>query len=338
MEECELRASIEQVRVGTLSRRRFVQAMVGLGLTAPMAAQMLASAGVAQAQTKTTYRPTKRGGGGALRVLWWQGATLLNPHFAVGTKDQDGSRIFYEPLAVWDPEGNLVPVLAAEVPSLQNGAVARDGRSVTWKLKRNVQWHDGKPFTADDVVFTWEFAADPATAATTTGNYKDIARIDKLDSHTVKVVFKNPTPFWAIAFCGPTGLIIPKHAFEPFKGAKSREAPANMKPVGTGPYRYVDFKPDDVVRAELNPNYHVPNWPFFDKVELKGGGDATSAARAVLQTGEYDFAWNLQVEDDILKRMVQGGKGRVDFAVSGNVEHVNVNQTDPWTERSEEHT
>src|SRR5439155_1571181 len=115
-----------------------------------------------------------RNGVGALRVLWWQGSTLLNPHFAVGTKDQDGSRIFYEPLAVWDPEGNLVPVLAAEVPSLQNGAVAKDGRSVTWKLKKNVQWHDGKPFTADDVVFNWEYAADPASACTTSGTYKDI--------------------------------------------------------------------------------------------------------------------------------------------------------------------
>ena len=116
--------------------------------------------------------------------------------------------------------------------------------------------------------------------------------------------------------------------FEPFKGAKSREAPANMKPVGTGPYRYVDFKPHDVVRAELNPNYHLRTGRSSTGSRSRAG-DATSAARAVLQTGEYDFAWNLQVEDDILKRMEQGGKGRVDFAVSGNVEHVNVNQTDP---------
>src|SRR2546429_5826849 len=150
MEERELRASIEQVRVGTLSRRRFVQAMVGLGLTAPLAAQMLASAGVAHAQTKTTYKPTKRGGGGALRVLWWQGSTLLNPHFAVGTKDQDGSRIFYEPLASWDPDGALYPVLAAEIPDLENGGLAKDGKSVTRKLKHGVQWHDGQTFTADD--------------------------------------------------------------------------------------------------------------------------------------------------------------------------------------------
>src|SRR5881296_1122544 len=174
MEECELRASIEQVRVGTLSRRRFVQAMVGLGLTAPMAAQMLASAGVAQAQGKLMYKPTKRGGGGALKVLWWQGATLLNPHFATGTKDQDGSRIFYEPLASWDPDGNLVANLAAEIPSVQNGGVSKDGKSVTWKLKKGVQWHDGKPFTADDVIFNWEYASDPATAAAWIATYKDI--------------------------------------------------------------------------------------------------------------------------------------------------------------------
>jgi peptide/nickel transport system substrate-binding protein len=335
MDERELRGWIAQVKEGALSRRDFTRMLAGLGLTAPMAAQLLAAAGVpraASAQTKPAFTPTKRGGGGELKTLWWQAVSILNCHLAVGVKDNDGSRLFNEPLAGFDPDGNLVPALAAEIPSLENGGVAKDGLSVTWKLKKNVQWHDGKPFTADDVVFTWEFAADPATAATTAGNYKDIARIDKIDPYTVKIGFKNPTPFWAISFCGPTGLVIPKHVFEPFKGAKSREAPANMKPVGTGPYRIVDFKPNDVVHAELNPNYHVPNWPFFDRVEMKGGGDAASAARAVIQTAEYDFAWNLQVEDDILRRMEQGGKGRVDFTVSGNIEHVNVNQTDPWTE------
>ncbi|HXG02515.1 MAG TPA: peptide ABC transporter substrate-binding protein, partial [Candidatus Binatia bacterium] len=162
--------------------------------------------------------------------------------------------------------------------------------------------------------------------------YRDIARIDKLDSHTVKIVFKNPTPFWSAAFCGGTGMIIPKHLFEAFKGDKSREAPANLKPVGTGPFKFVDFKPGDMLRGEINSNYHVPNRPFFDQLEVKGGGDAVSAARAVLQTGEYDYAWNLQVEDDILKRLEQGGRGRVDIAVTGNIEHIQCNFSDPWTE------
>ena len=332
MEERQLRQWIERVKDGTITRREFTRMVVGLGLTAPMAAQMLASSGVAQAQPKGAYAPTKRGGGGPVRVLWWQGATLLNPHFATGTKDQDGSRIFYEPLASYDPDGNIVPVLAAETPSLQNGGVAKDGTSVTWKLKRNVQWHDGKPFTADDVVFNWEYAVDPATAAVTTGQYADIKSIDKLDSHTVKITFKNATPFWSAPFCGPTGQIIPKHIFEAFKGAKSREAPANLKPVGTGPYKFADFKPGDMVKGDLFAGYHGANRPHFDTIEMKGGGDAVSAARAVIQTAEYDYAWNMQVEDDILRRMEQGGKGRVDISLGGNIEHIQLNSTDPWTE------
>ncbi len=333
MEERELRALVNQVKAGTMSRRRFTRMMVGLGLTAPLAAQMLASAGVARAQTKWTFNPTKRGGGGLVKTLWWQAPTLLNPHFANGTKDQDACRIFYEPLASYDPDGNVVPVLAAEAPSLQNGGVAKDGMSVTWKLKKNVVWHDGQPFTADDVVFNWEYVMDPATAAVTIGPYRDIVRIDKLDNHTVKIVFKSPAPFWAAPFCGAAnGVIIPKHLFQAFKGDKSREAPTNLKPVGTGPYKFADFKPGDIVRGELNPSYHVPNRPFFDQVEMKGGGDAAGAARAVIQTGEYDYAWNMQVEDEILKRMEQGGKGRADIVAGGNIEHIQVNTTDPWTE------
>ncbi|HEY7542392.1 MAG TPA: peptide ABC transporter substrate-binding protein [Methylomirabilota bacterium] len=333
MEERELRALVGQVKTGTMSRRHFTRMMVGLGLTAPMAAQMLASAGVAQAQTKWTFNPTKRGGGGLVKTLWWQAPTLLNPHFANGTKDQDACRIFYEPLASYDPDGNIVPVLAAEAPSLQNGQVAKDGMSVTWKLKKNVTWHDGQPFSADDVVFTWEYVMDPGTAAVTIGPYRDIVRIDKLDSHTVKIGFKSPTPFWAAAFCGAaTGPIIPKHLFQAFKGDKSREAPTNLKPVGTGPYKFVDFKPGDIVRGEINPTYHVPNRPYFDQIEMKGGGDAVGAARAVIQTGEYDYAWNMQVEDEILKRFEQGGKGRADIVAGGNIEHIQLNTTDPWTE------
>ena len=333
MDESDLRQLIEQVRIGRLDRRRFVQAMVALGLTAPMAAQMLAATGIAHAQPKApSFTPTKRGGGGQLRVLWWQAPTLLNPHFATGTKDQDASRVFYEPLAGYDPDGNIVPALAAEVPSVDNGGLAKDGTWVIWKLKRGVQWHDGKPFTADDVGFNWEYVADPATAAVTSGAYREIARIDKLDSHTVKLVFTKPQPFWADAFCGPRGMLIPKHLFEPYRGAKSREAPGNLKPVGTGAYRFVDFKPGDVVRAEANPAYHVANRPFFDALEMKGGGDAVSAARAVLQTGEYDYAWNMQVEDDILRRLEQGGKGRVNIWPTGNPEHIQCNFTDPSTE------
>src|SRR5215471_6176254 len=333
MTERELRKLIAAVMAGAVSRRAFVGKMVGLGLTAPFATQLLAHAGLAQTAPQSDYKSTKAGGGGALKLLFWQAATLLNPHFAVGTKDSEGCRIFYEPLAAWDPDGNLVPVLAAEIPDIENGGVAADGKSVTWKLKKGVEWHDGRLLSADDLVFNWEYASDPATAATTIGNYRD-TKVEKLDPLTVRVRFERPTPFWANPFVANGGMIIPKHRFEPYKGANSRDAPANLKPVGTGPYRFVEFKPGDLVRGERNPSYHVADRPYFDTIEMKGGGDAVSAARAVIQTGEYEYAWNMQVEDEILVRLEKAGnaRGRVEIVPSGAIEHIQVNSTDPWTE------
>jgi peptide/nickel transport system substrate-binding protein len=333
MDEGELRDLLDAVRAGGVSRRAFVSKLAGLGLTAPFAGLLLARSGLAQTSPAAEYKPTKAGGGGALKTLFWQAPTLLNPHFAVGLKDLEGARIFYEPLAAWDTEGNLVPVLAAEIPSLEDGGVAPDGMSVTWKLKKDVEWQDGRPFTADDVVFNREYAADPATAAVTVGSYQDV-KVEKIDPVTVRVRFEKPTPFWADAFVGPGGMIIPKHLFEAYKGANSREAPANLKPVGTGPYRFVDFEPGDLVKGEPDPAYHVPNRPYFDTIEIKGGGDAVSAARAVVQTGEYDFAWNMQVEDEILLRLENGGnaRGRIEISGGGAIEHIELNSTDPWTE------
>jgi peptide/nickel transport system substrate-binding protein len=331
MNENDIRKAIAEVKQGTLSRRAFLLKMAAVGITAPIASQILSWNDVAMADATLAYKPAKAGGGGPLKILLWQAPTLLNPHFAIGTKDQIASRIFFEPLAGWDKEGNLIPCLAAEVPSKANGGLAADGMSVTWKLKQGVKWHDGKPFTADDVVFTWTYAADLATAAYTTGSYKDI-KVEKIDDHTVKVIFKAPTPFWADPFVGSVGQILPKHHFGDYAGSKSRDAPGNLTPVGTGPYKFIEFKPGDLIRAERNPDYHIKNQPHFDTIEIKGGGDAVSAARAVLQTGEYDYAWNLQVEEEVLKRMEASGKGKLDIALSGNVEFIILNTTDPWTE------
>src|SRR6267378_5872924 len=316
MKERELRDLIADVKTGRLSRRAFVQRMIAVGLSAAIA---------------LPYKPTKAGGGGVLKLMYWQAVTLLNPHLAVGTKDQEGTRIFYEPLAGWDNDGNLVPILAAEIPSKENDGLAEDGLSVVWKLKRGVKWHDGMPFTADDVVFNWEYARTPETAAVSIASYKDI-KVEKIDDFAVSVKFAKPTPFWADAFVGTYGMIIPKHLFADYIGGKSRDAPNNLKPVGTGPYMFDDFKPGDVVRGKLNPNYHLPNRPYFDTIEIKGGGDAVSAARAVLQTGEYDYGWNMQVEDEILQKLEKGGKGRVTFSKGGGIEHIQLNTTDPWTE------
>ena len=330
MNEQMLRALVDQVRDGQLARRDFIVRMVALGVGVPLASAMLADVAVAQgSSSEAPYKPTKRAGGGPLRLLLWQGPTLLNPHFATGTKDQEGCRPFYESLARYDADGVIQPVLAAEIPSRANGGIAADGLSTTWKLKKNVLWHDGQPFTADDIVFNWQYATDPAAGAFSTGFYANVKSVEKIDATTVRVNFVKASPIWDRS---ANIWMIPKHVFSAYMGAKSREAPANLKPIGTGPYKFVAFTPGDLVRGEANMNYHMPNRPFFDTIEIKGGGDATSAARAVLQTGEFDYAWNVQVEDNVLKGMEAGGKGAMVFKPSGNPESIFLNAADPWTE------
>ena len=168
MDESVIREWVGGVEAGRVSRRAFIRAMTAAGLTLPMAGTLLLNAGIASAASRT-YKPKKRGGGGMLKLLMWQGPTLLNPHFAAGTKDVYGARLFYQSLAEWDSDGNLIPILAADLPTPANGGIAPDGLSVVWNLRSDVSWHDGKPFTADDLVFNQEWASDPAAATVTIG-------------------------------------------------------------------------------------------------------------------------------------------------------------------------
>ncbi len=264
-----------------------------------------------------------------LRLLYWQAPTILNPHFSSGFKDSEASRITLEPLASFDAEGNMVLFLAAEEPTLENGGVSEDGRTVTWTLKEDILWSDGTPFTAEDVAFTYEFIANPEVASNTAGTYETIESVEALDDTTVQITFTEPNPAWYLVFTGTQGMVLPKHMFEEYNGANGREAPANTMPIGTGPYRVVDFTPGDVVVYEANPNYRDADSLAFSRVELKGGGDATSAARAVLQTGDVDYAYNLQVEANVLEQLSQGGQGEVVTNFGSLIERIVLNFTDP---------
>ena len=115
MNEAALRDLLEAATAGRVSRRVAVARLAGLGLAAPFAHLLLARSGLAQTAAPIEYKPTRAGGGGALKTLFWQGPTLLNPHFAVGAKDAEGCRVFYEPLAAWGPDGNLVPAILDSV-------------------------------------------------------------------------------------------------------------------------------------------------------------------------------------------------------------------------------
>src|SRR2546423_13129448 len=105
MLDSELRTMIDEVKDGRMNRRGFVQRMIAVGLTAPMATQILAIGGVALAEGPSPYKPTKRGGGGPLKLFWWERASPLKPHFATRPQGQDGSRPVLQPPALWGPPG-----------------------------------------------------------------------------------------------------------------------------------------------------------------------------------------------------------------------------------------
>ena len=268
-----------------------------------------------------------------LKILYWQAVTILNPHQSTGTKDFDGATVVLEPLIHYDENGKAVPYLAEDVPTVDNGGVAKDYSTITWKLKKGVKWSDGSDFTADDVIFTWQYCADPATACTTKSNFDPIKTVEAIDPNTVKVTWKAPNPDPYIAFASFNGMIIQKKQFQNCIGDKAvKDAAcqaANNAPIGTGPYKVKDFKPGDVVTYDRNPNYRDASKVFFDGVQIKGGGDATGAARAVCQTGEVDFAWNLQVPASVLDQILAGGKCDPVNSGSFGVERIVLNSSDP---------
>jgi peptide/nickel transport system substrate-binding protein len=305
--------------------------------TAPAAAAKPTTAPAAPAPTTaptgaaatSAFPKGQRGQGGTLHILYWQAPTILNEHLAQGTKDQDASRLVLEPLAASGPDGVPVAVLAAEIPTVDNGGVSKDQKTITWKLRQDVKWSDGTPFTADDVVFTWQYVANPDTAAADTQTVIGVTNVEAVDPYTVKVTFKDPNPYPYQIFVSAQGPILQKKQFANYVGAAAKDAPGNLAPIGTGPYKVVDFKPGDVVTYTMNELYRDPDKPYFHDVQIKGGGDATSAARAVFQTGESDYSWNLQVEAQVLNQLSQGGKASLVTALSPNVERLNIQFADP---------
>jgi peptide/nickel transport system substrate-binding protein len=272
----------------------------------------------------------QRGRDGTVTLLYWQAVSILNPYLSGGTKDIYASSIVLEPLARYAPDGSFIPTLAAEIPTLDNGGISPDLTSITWKLRPGVRWSDGTPFTAADVVFTGEYCMSPDAGCVGRNFFNDVASIEALDDLTVRITFSAPKPFPYSAFVSAESPVIQKAQFEGCVGTQAQQCTAqNFGPIGTGPFVVSDFRPNDVATYEANPNYREADKPAFQTVVIKGGGDAASAARAVLETGEADWAWNLQVAPEVLARMQAAGRGELTLAFSTSVERVLINFANP---------
>ncbi|MDQ6905666.1 MAG: peptide ABC transporter substrate-binding protein [Chloroflexota bacterium] len=268
--------------------------------------------------------PTKRGGGGTLKVLSWQAPTLLNVHLSQGGNNSEAARVVEEPLAVISGSAAApdVPILAADIPSAANGGLAADGKRVTWKLRDGLKWSDGSPVTSADFVATWQYAIKPENSTSTVADYSAIATVDTPDATTIVINFKQPTATWYLS--GITTLL---QKAQIAACTDPKNCPINTNPIGTGPFKVKSFTPGDSVQYVINDNYREPNAPYFDAVDWKGGGDAATAAKAV-QTGQIDWAWNLQVAPDVLKQVTDSGK-MLDVTFGFGVEKMQINFSDP---------
>jgi peptide/nickel transport system substrate-binding protein len=273
---------------------------------------------------------SSRGSSGTLTILYWQAVSTMNAYLSGGTKDIDAASMVLEPLARYDEAGNMIPWLVEEIPTLENGGVAEDLTSITWKLRDDIVWSDGTPLTSADVVFTGEYCLNPEMGCNALSAFADVESVEALDDLNVKINFSVAKPFPYGPFVGGTSPIIQAAQFADCTGAAAQECTEqNFYPIGTGPFVVTEFRANDTVLLEANENYRDPNKPFFAEVVFKGGGDAASAARAVLETGEADYAWNLQVEPEILRAMEAAGKGKIVASFSSAVERLIVNFTNP---------
>ena len=271
-----------------------------------------------------------------LNILYWQAASILNPYLSGGTKDLHASSIILEPLARYDENGGLVPWLVDELPTPDNGGIAEDLTSITWKLSEGILWSDGTPLTSADVVFTWEYCLHPDAGCNALSAFADVESVEAVDDRTVTITFGISKPFPYGPFVSHLSPIIQAAQFADCVGANAPNCTdQNFGPIGTGPYMVEEFRANDVITYVPNPNYREEGKPFFQRVVLKGGGDAESAARAVLETGEADYAWNLQIAPAVLNAMEAAGNGTLVTALDPGVERLMINQTNPDSDLGE---
>lgn len=264
-----------------------------------------------------------------VNILFWQAASHMNPYLGNGTKEFEAAALTLEPLARYDPDGIMVPWLVDEIPTVANGGVSEDLTSITWTLSEGILWSDGTPLTSADVVFSGEFCMHPDTGCTVLDQFANVTSIEAVDERTVRISFDVAKPFPYGPFVGYLTPIIQKAQFEDCIGAGSLECQESFTPIGTGAYMVTDFRTNDVITYAANPNYRVEGQPAFGRAVFKGGGDAESAARAVLETGEADYAWNLQISPAVLSAMESAGQGTVIVGFSTNVERLLLNHTNP---------
>ena len=278
-----------------------------------------------------------QGRDGNVNIIYWQAASIMNPYLSGGTKDINAASMVIEPLAHYDETGAMVATLVDEIPTVANGGVSEDLTSITWKLSEGLLWSDGSAVTSADVVFTANYCMDETGGCQQLAKFGGVASVEAIDELTVKITFDGPKPFPYGPFVGSTTPVLQAAQFADCMGVAAPTCTdQNFGPIGTGPFTVTEFRANDAITIAANENYRDPSKPAFASVNFKGGGDAASAGRAALETGEFDYAWNLQLAPEILADMEAKGVGTVLSSFGPLVERLMINLTDPSADLGDE--
>lgn len=221
----------------------------------------------------------------------YQEPELLNPYLATQVAAGEAYAFVIQGLLDVDPEGNRFPVLAKEVPSVDNGLVSEDGLTVTYNLREDILWSDGEPFTCDDVLFTYEAIIHPESGSVSTSGYDQIATVECPEDHTAVINFSE---FYA-PYLSLFGAIMPRHATGDPTDMANWEY--NRMPVGTGPYKVVGWDAGDQIRLDANENYvDYPEKPLVKNVIIRII-ESREVGKALITSGEIDILWDLTEAD-----------------------------------------
>lgn len=223
--------------------------------------------------------------GGQLVYGSLQEPNTLNPLLSDLLATAEVGSLIFSGLVVTNDRGQWVPDLAAEVPSLQNGGVSPDGLTVTYRLRPGVVWHDGTPFTANDVKFTWQTIMNKRNEGISREGYDRITSIEVPDKQTVVIRFRD---FYA-PYLTLFPVVLPQHKLEGVEDLA--KAPFNRSPVGTGPFKFREWRIADAIVLDANPSYHLRK-PVLDSIVYRIIPDMTILL-SQLKAGTLDVVSNI---------------------------------------------
>jgi len=228
-------------------------------------------------------------------------APTLNPFLSQTGWEALITQMIYEGLAAVDPEGHFYPILAKELPTVENNGVSADGLTITWRLKEDIFWSDGQPFTAKDVKFTWEAVSHPQSLAIWAPGCDLIESIECPNDYTVVIKYSQYYPDYLGQFSSTSTAgqgILPKHACgEPSQMSRWE---CNRSPIGTGPFMLAEWKTGEYIKVVRNPLYHEEGKPFLDAIIFPIVPNA-EVHKLMMMRGDADvwFEFNQQYIDEL---------------------------------------